>query len=264
MVEIYYSCVNIAVRKPAATGGMLAGALRRARAQNKPEKLVYIGENQGGWKRTLVRRLPGWPSRKPTGIRVGSLSSWSMHGPRGSRPSSARGRSGIDIAEWSVQYGRLHGAAHLLDHEPLLATIAKECTGLQFRRFPWRQKQACEVTTSGWLAFPTGSPPVYCTIRSRSLTRGRALLNRTDTFAEFEKAALAGRHAARSVCVRVDGRQGPGSHSSFASWPSGSGGKLADFKTGEVFINDAQGGDRAQQFYVSFWRRSTKSCRPRP
>ena len=33
----------------AVAGGMLAAASRLARAQNKPEKLVYIGENQGGW-----------------------------------------------------------------------------------------------------------------------------------------------------------------------------------------------------------------------
>ena len=41
----------------AAAGGMLAAAPRWARAQNKPEKLVYIGENQGGWKRTLVEEV---------------------------------------------------------------------------------------------------------------------------------------------------------------------------------------------------------------
>src|SRR5215813_2088200 len=33
---------------------MLAAMPRWERAQNKPEKLVYIGENQGCWNRTLV------------------------------------------------------------------------------------------------------------------------------------------------------------------------------------------------------------------
>jgi hypothetical protein len=41
----------------AAAGGMLAAAPCWARAQNKPEKLIYIGENQGGWKRTLVEEV---------------------------------------------------------------------------------------------------------------------------------------------------------------------------------------------------------------
>jgi len=45
------------------------------------------------------------------------------------------------------------------------------------------------------------------------------------------------------------GRQGPGSYSSFASWLFSAGGKLVDFKTGEVFINDAKA-VTALQFYV--------------
>src|ERR1700737_2285694 len=45
------------------------------------------------------------------------------------------------------------------------------------------------------------------------------------------------------------GRQGPGSYSSFASWLFSAGGKLVDFKTGEVFINGAEAGT-ALQFYV--------------
>jgi multiple sugar transport system substrate-binding protein len=45
------------------------------------------------------------------------------------------------------------------------------------------------------------------------------------------------------------GRQGPGSYSSFASWLFSAGGKLVDFKTGEVLINDAHA-VTALQFYV--------------
>jgi len=45
------------------------------------------------------------------------------------------------------------------------------------------------------------------------------------------------------------GRQGPGSYSSFASWLFSAGGKLVDFKTGEVFVNGAEA-VTALQFYV--------------
>ena len=38
----------------AVAGGVLAASARSLRAQNKPDKLVYIGENQGGWKRVLM------------------------------------------------------------------------------------------------------------------------------------------------------------------------------------------------------------------
>jgi spermidine/putrescine-binding protein len=53
----------------AAAGSMLAAPPNWARAQNKPEKLVYIGENQGGWKRTLVEEV-GPAFEKATGIKV--------------------------------------------------------------------------------------------------------------------------------------------------------------------------------------------------
>src|SRR5258706_10306784 len=45
------------------------------------------------------------------------------------------------------------------------------------------------------------------------------------------------------------GRQGPGSYSSFASWLFSAGGRLVDFKTGDVFINDEKA-VTALQFYV--------------
>ena len=59
------------------------GRTTRARAQNKPEKLVYIGENQGGWKRALVEEV-GPAFEKATGHQGGvHHSSRSMPGGRG-------------------------------------------------------------------------------------------------------------------------------------------------------------------------------------
>ena len=107
----------------AAAGGMLAAAPRWARAQNKPEKLVYIGENQGGWKRTLVEEV-GPAYEKATGIKVEftllAVDAWRAR----LKAELGAGSSGIDIAQWSVQMAGWM-APHLLDHEPLLETIAK-------------------------------------------------------------------------------------------------------------------------------------------
>ena len=52
----------------AAAGGVVAAA-RPVLAQNKPDKLVYIGDNQGGWKRTLTEEV-GPAFEKETGIKV--------------------------------------------------------------------------------------------------------------------------------------------------------------------------------------------------
>src|SRR5580658_3497947 len=40
-----------------AAAGLVAASARTVRAQSKPEKLVYIGENQGGWKKTLTEEV---------------------------------------------------------------------------------------------------------------------------------------------------------------------------------------------------------------
>src|SRR5215475_11386495 len=88
----------------AAAAGMLAAAPRRARAQSKPEKLVYIGENQGGWKKTLVEEV-GPAFEKATGIKVEftllPVDAWRAR----LRAELGAGSSGIDIAQWSVQMG---------------------------------------------------------------------------------------------------------------------------------------------------------------
>ena len=110
-----------------AAAGMLAAAPNRARAQNKPEKLVYIGENQGGWKRTLVEEV-GPAFEKATGIKVEftllAVDAWRAR----LKAELGAGSSGIDIAQWSVQMAGWM-APHLLDHEPLLATIAQRDPG---------------------------------------------------------------------------------------------------------------------------------------
>src|SRR5215468_12211601 len=104
----------------AAAGGMLA-APHWARAQNKPEKLVYIGENQGGWKRTLVEEV-GPAFEKTTGIKVEftllAVDAWRAR----LKAELGAGSSGIDIAQWSVGMAGWM-SPHVLDHEPLVAKM---------------------------------------------------------------------------------------------------------------------------------------------
>jgi multiple sugar transport system substrate-binding protein len=52
----------------AAAGGVVAAA-RPMLAQSKPHKLVYVGDNRGGWKRTLTEEV-GPFFEKETGIKV--------------------------------------------------------------------------------------------------------------------------------------------------------------------------------------------------
>src|SRR2546430_10350978 len=96
----------------AAAGGMLAAAPNWARAQNKPEKLVYIGENQGGWKRTLVEEV-GPAFEKATGIKVEftllAVDAWRAR----ANAQLGAGYSGIHIAQWTEQKAGWIGPAML-------------------------------------------------------------------------------------------------------------------------------------------------------
>jgi len=229
----------------AAAGGMLAAVPRWARAQNKPEKLVYIGENQGGWKRTLVEEV-GPAYEKATGIKVEftllAVDAWRAR----LKAELGAGSSGIDIAQWSVGMAGWM-APHLLDHEPILATIAKRDPDFDWGDFLSGSKHAASYDerligipyriTTGILHY------------QKPLFDQAGITQPPTTFADFEKAALAVNTPPDRYAFGLMGRQGPGSYSSFASWLFSAGGKLVDFKTGEVLINDAHA-VTALQFYV--------------
>ena len=105
----------------ATTGGVMA-VTRPPRAQSKPDKLVYIGDNQGGWKRTLTEEVaPAF--EKATGIKVEFTllppDAWQAR----MKAEFGAGSSGIDIAQWSVGMAGWI-SPHMLDHEKVLATIA--------------------------------------------------------------------------------------------------------------------------------------------
>src|SRR5262249_3260648 len=104
-----------------ATAGALA-APRALRAQSKPEKLVYIGENQGGWKRVLMEEVaPAF--EKETGIKIEftmlPVDAWRAR----LKAELGAGSSGIDIAQWSVGMAGWM-SPHVLDHNEVVAKIA--------------------------------------------------------------------------------------------------------------------------------------------
>src|SRR4029453_15184859 len=88
----------------AVAGGMLATSTRTVRAQSKPDKLVYIGENQGGRKRGLMGEVaPAF--QKATGIKVEftmmPVDAWRAR----LKAELGAGRRGDAIAQWSAVMG---------------------------------------------------------------------------------------------------------------------------------------------------------------
>ena len=105
----------------AAAASGVAAAARPMLAQNKPEKLVYLGDNQGGWKRTLTEEV-GPAFEKETGIKVEFTllppDAWLAR----LKAEMGAGSSGVDITQWSVGMGGWV-SPHMLDHNEVLARI---------------------------------------------------------------------------------------------------------------------------------------------
>jgi multiple sugar transport system substrate-binding protein len=218
---------------------------RRARAQNKPDKLVYIGDNQGGWKRALLEEVaPAF--EKETGIKVEftllPTDAWQAR----MKAEFGAGSNGIDIAQWSVGMAGWI-APHMLDHEQVVAKIEGHDPEFEWKDFLAGAKRA--ATYDGKLL---GIP---YRITTGILIYQKALLDKAGfaappgTFEDFQKVASAVNTPPDRYAFGLMGKQGPGLYPSFASWLYSAGGRFADFKTGEIFVNDDKAAT-ALQFVV--------------
>ncbi|MCB4820559.1 extracellular solute-binding protein [Roseicella aerolata] len=233
-----------ALQATVAAGGLLAAPRIGLRAQGKPDKLVYIGENQGGWKRVLMEEVaPAF--EKETGIRV-EFTMLPVDAWRARLKTELGARSsGIDIAQWSVGMAG-YMSPHLLDHEEVVAKISARDPDFDWGDFLGGSKRA--ATYDGKLS---GIP---YRITTGILHYQKPLLERAGftgapgTFEEFLKVAQAVNSPPDRYAVGIMGKQGSGSYTSFASWLFSAGGQLVDFRTGEIFINQPKAVE-ALQFY---------------
>ena len=216
----------------AAASGVMAGA-RPMLAQSKPEKLVYIGDNQGGWKRTLTEEV-GPAFEKETGIKVEFTllppDAWLAR----LKAELGAGSSGVDIAQWGVGMAGWI-SPHMLDHHEVLAKIEARDPGFDWNDFLAGSKLAASYDgrLSGIPYRITTGIMVY---QKAPLTKA-GFAEAPGTFAEFHKAALAVNAPPDRYAFGLMGKQGAG-YSSLASWLYSAGGRLVDFKTGDIFIND--------------------------
>ena len=209
-------------------------AARPILAQNKPDKLVYIGDNQGGWKRTLMEEV-GPAFEKETGIKVEFTllppDAWQAR----LKAEFGAGSSGVDIAQWRwVWRGWI--SPHMLDHHEVLSRIEARDPA-----FDWSDFLAGSKLAASYDGKLSGIPYRVTTgilVYQKALLAKAGFAAAPGTFAEFEKAALAVNAPPDRYAVGLMGKQGAGLYSSLASWLYSAGGRLVDFKTGEIFIND--------------------------
>jgi ABC-type glycerol-3-phosphate transport system substrate-binding protein len=220
--------------KAATASGVLA-ATRSSLAQNKPDKLVYIGDNQGGWKRTLTEEVaPAF--EKETGIKVEftllPVDAWQAR----LKAELGSASSGVDIAQWSVGMGGWI-SSHMLDHQKVVETIEARDPA-----FEWNDFLAGSKLAASYDGKLSGIPYRITTgilVYQKALLARAGFAQAPGTFAEFEKVALAVNTPPDRYAFGLMGKQGINLYISLASWLYSAGGRLVDFKTGEIFINDA-------------------------
>ena len=222
--------------------GVLAGSVaaavgartRPVRAQAKPDKLVYVGDN-GPWHWCLVQEVaPAF--EKATGIKVDfTLLPGDAQVVRLKSELSA-GSGGIDIVQWNPNMAGWV-TRHMQDHQKLLDAAASRHPDFDWADFlPAVQAMA---TYDGKLA---GIP---CRVVADILHYQKPVLEQAgiarppESFAELLAAAEATTKQGlpHRYGVGFIARQGPAILDPFTPLLRSAGGRFYDPKTGEIFIN---------------------------
>ena len=235
------------VKGSLASGAVLAATARAqpTRAQAKPAKLVYVGDN-GPWHRCLVQEVaPAF--EKETGIKIDfTLLPIDALVAR-LKAELSSGSGGIDIVQWDASMAGWV-SRHMQDHAKLLAASASRHPDFDWADFlPAVQGMA---TYEGKLS---GIPYRITTgvlFRQPKLLEQAGITKAPSNFAEFLAAAEATTKQGlpHRYGFGVMGRQGPAMLGSFTPFLRSAGGRYYDAKTGEIFVNQPAGIE-ALQFY---------------
>ena len=216
-----------------------------ARAQSKPDKLVFVGDN-GPWHWCLVEEVaPAF--EKQTGVKVDfTLLPIDALSAR-LKAELNSGSSGIDIIQWTATYaGWL--AQHMEDHEKLLASTASRRPDFDWDDFlpPIREMASYQGKLLGIPYRVTASILNY----QKQLLADVGFDKAPENWAEFQAACIATTKAGapNRYGLGIWGRQGPAMVGGFSPFLRGNGGRYFDPKTWEILIND-QRAVEALQFY---------------
>jgi ABC-type glycerol-3-phosphate transport system substrate-binding protein len=223
------------MKRRALLAGTAATLAMPALAQNKPEKLVYVGDN-GPWHWTLVEEV-GPAFEKETGIKVDftllPVDPWNAR----LKTELNSGSSGIDVVQWSVGMAGFL-ATHFDDHE----AVAKEIMARE-PDWDWNDFLAGSKKAASYDGKTIGIPYRITTgimHYQKYLLDQAGISKLPETFEDLRKAAIACNQPPGRYGIGLNGRQGPAMFSSFSPFLYSAGGDTVDLKTGEVLINSPQ------------------------
>ena len=208
----------------------------RARAQAKPDKLVFVGDN-GLWHDCLVKEV-GPAFEKETGIRVDFTALPVDATLARLRSELTAGGTGIDVVQWTGAWaGWL--TPHLEDHEKLLAK-----TEGRHPDFDWNDFLPSIREMATWDGKLSGIPYRVTTgilHYQPALLQQAGIAKPPGTFAELQEAAIACTKAgapAGRYGLGYLARQGPAMLDSWCAYMRSSGGDFYDAKTWDIRINE--------------------------
>jgi multiple sugar transport system substrate-binding protein len=215
--------------------GTAATLAMPALAQNKPDKLVYVGDN-GPWHWAMVEEVAP-EFEKQTGIKVDftllPVDPWRAR----LKTELNSGSSGIDVVQFSpAMTGWL--SPHFDDQEEFVAKIMARDPDWDWNDFLAGSKKA--ATYDGRLI---GIPYRITTgimHYQKYLLDQAGITKLPETFEELRQAAIALNHPPERYGFGLNGRQGAAMYTSFSPWLYSAGGDTVDFKTGEILINSPQ------------------------
>jgi multiple sugar transport system substrate-binding protein len=216
--------------------GSALAAPMLARAQGRPDKLVFVGDN-GPWHWCLVEEVaPAF--EKATGIKVDfTLLPIDALSAR-LKAELNSGTVGIDVIQWTAPFaGWL--APHLEDHEKLL-----EKTAARHPDFDWddflpsvREMASYKGRTLGIPYRVTASILNY----QKQLLADAGMTAAPGNWDEFLAACKATTKPPDRYGLGIWGRQGPAIVGGFSPFLRGNGGDYFDPETWEILINNDKG-----------------------
>ncbi|WP_428487145.1 extracellular solute-binding protein [Rhodopila sp.] len=206
-----------------------------ARAQSKPDKLIFVGDN-GPWHWCLTEEIaPAF--EKATGIKVDfTLLPIDALSAR-LKAELNSGSPDIDIIQWTAPFaGWL--APHMADHAKLLADNAGKHPD-----FDWDDFLPSVRDLASYQGKLLGIPyRVTASILNyqKQLLAEAGFATPPDNWESFLAAAQATTKPPGRYGIGIWGRQGPAMVGGFSPFLRGNGGRYFDPKTWQIFINDAK------------------------
>ncbi len=236
--------IRLGRRAMLAGTALAASPLIRARAQSKPDKLVYVGDN-GPWHACLVNEVaPAF--EKETGIKIDfTLLPIDALVAR-LKAELSSGAGSIDIVQWDASMAGWV-SRHMQDHAKLMqASFAAP-------DFNWNDFLPAVQGMSTYEGKLSGIPYRVTTgilMYQKKLLTDAGVTDVPRTFGDLLKAAEATTKQGlpHRYGFGVMGRQGPAMLGSFTPFMRSGGGRYYDAKTGEIWVNQPAGVD-ALQFY---------------